>query len=392
MPTTIAILNQKGGVGKTTTAVTLASGLARIGLRVLLIDLDTQGNVADSLGLPHGDDLRRLLSPDLNCPLEQAVTPSGVENLDVIRSDKSTTALKQTLAGVTLREYILADVLQNSGYDLILLDCAPSVDLLHFAALVAADLSAYPYPAGQAGGERRARCAADSGGIEAHQPVPGGRHSANLLRAGDPGKPRAADPPGADLRPAGAAAHPPGYPMPGGDPLREDPLGLRPERQSIERLRAGQQAHRRLYPGFGTHKGVAMKNAAQQGFTSFDDLPGVDPAVESLLGQGQRRQVESHLPKNERSRKKKERERAQKRIPGRIGLDLPVELKTSDWFWLKKKECRSANWLRFSFMSPFICWNRKGSVCGDIRRFPTSPKFDSNLDLQRKAKDVTRNG
>ena len=115
MPTTIAILNQKGGVGKTTTAVTLASGLARMSYRVLLIDLDTQGNVADSLGLPHGDDLRRLLSPDLNCPLDQAVTPSGVDNLDVIRSDKSTTALKQTLAGVTLREYILADVLQNCG-------------------------------------------------------------------------------------------------------------------------------------------------------------------------------------------------------------------------------------------------------------------------------------
>lgn len=70
-----------------------------------------------------------------------------------------------------------------------------------------------------------------------------------------------------------------------------------------------------------------MKDASQQGFTSFEELPGVDPAVESLLGQGQRRQVESHLPKNERSRKKKERERAQKRIPGRKGLDLPVELK-----------------------------------------------------------------
>ena len=70
-----------------------------------------------------------------------------------------------------------------------------------------------------------------------------------------------------------------------------------------------------------------MKNAAQQGFTSFEDLPGVDPAVESLLGQGQRRQVESHLPKNERSRKKKERERAQKRMPRRIELDLPVDLK-----------------------------------------------------------------
>jgi len=48
-----------------------------------------------------------------------------------------------------------------------------------------------------------------------------------------------------------------------------------------------------------------MKNDSQKGFTVFDDLPGVDPAVESLLGQGQRRQIESHLPKNERSQKKR---------------------------------------------------------------------------------------
>jgi chromosome partitioning protein len=144
MQTIFAILNQKGGVGKTTTAVTLASGLARMGCRVLLIDLDTQGNVADSLGLSPGDDLRRLLSPDLRCSLEQAITPSRLDHLDIIRSDKSTTALKQTLAGVTLREYVLADVLQDSGYDVIALDCAPSVDLLHFAALVAADYLLIP--------------------------------------------------------------------------------------------------------------------------------------------------------------------------------------------------------------------------------------------------------
>jgi chromosome partitioning protein len=144
MHMTMAILNQKGGVGKTTTAVTLATGLARNGYRVLLVDLDTQGNVADSLGLPHSDDLRRLLSPDLRCPLDQVITPSGFDRLDLIRSDKSTTALKQTLAGVTLREYILADVLASAAYDVILLDCAPSADLLHFAALVAADYLLIP--------------------------------------------------------------------------------------------------------------------------------------------------------------------------------------------------------------------------------------------------------
>ncbi|OGO28631.1 MAG: hypothetical protein A2Z16_03175 [Chloroflexi bacterium RBG_16_54_18] len=62
----------------------------------------------------------------------------------MIRSDKSTTALKQSLAGVTLREYILADALESAAYDLILLDCAPSADILHFAALVAADYLLIP--------------------------------------------------------------------------------------------------------------------------------------------------------------------------------------------------------------------------------------------------------
>ena len=144
MPITIATLNQKGGVGKTTTAVTLATGFARQDFRILLVDLDTQGNVSDSLGLPYSDDLHRLLSPDFDCPIEQVITPSGLEHLDVIRSDKSTTALKQTLAGVTLREYILVDALESANYDLILLDCAPSADILHFDALVAADYLLIP--------------------------------------------------------------------------------------------------------------------------------------------------------------------------------------------------------------------------------------------------------
>lgn len=135
----LAIANQKGGVGKTTTAVTVGHGFAREGYRVLLVDLDSQGNVADSLGLPGGDDLRRLLSPERPRPLPEVRTPSGRDHLEVVRADKTTAALKQILAGVTLREYVLADVLAGADYDLIVLDCAPSVDLFHFAALVAAD-------------------------------------------------------------------------------------------------------------------------------------------------------------------------------------------------------------------------------------------------------------
>ncbi len=135
-----------------------------------------------------------------------------------------------------------------------------------------------------------------------------------------------------------------------------------------------------------------MKNATQQGFTSFEDLPGVDPAVESLLGQGQRRQVESHLPKNERSRKKKERERAQKRIPGRIGLDLPVELKNRLIGLAQKEGVPISQLVAFLLYESINLLEQERISLWGYKTISTSPKFDSNLDLQRKAKDVTRNG
>ena len=135
-----------------------------------------------------------------------------------------------------------------------------------------------------------------------------------------------------------------------------------------------------------------MKNAAQQGFTSFDDLPGVDPAVESFLGQGQRRQVEAHLPKNERSRKKKERERAQKRIPGRIGLDLPVELKNRLIGLAQKEGVPISQLVAFLLYESINLLEQERISLWEYKTISTSPKFDSNLDLLRKAKDVTRNG
>lgn len=141
----IAIVNQKGGVGKTTTAVTLAHGFAIKGSRVLLIDLDSQGNVSDCLGLPEGGDLFHWLLPSNEPrPIEGHVIDSGRKHLDVIRSDKTTANLKMILYGDAWSVYKLHDALEENIYDVVILDCAPSVDLLQTAAVVAADFVLVP--------------------------------------------------------------------------------------------------------------------------------------------------------------------------------------------------------------------------------------------------------
>jgi chromosome partitioning protein len=133
---TLAIINQKGGVGKTTTAVTLAHGLARCGCCVLLVDLDAQGNVADALGLEKGEALYRLLIENAG---RRAIVPSGRERLSVVVGGKRTVEAKQVLAGQSFREYALKNALAKLGdYDLCILDVAPGVDLLQIGALVAA--------------------------------------------------------------------------------------------------------------------------------------------------------------------------------------------------------------------------------------------------------------
>ncbi len=134
---TIAILNQKGGVGKTTSAVTLAHGLALQGYEVLLADLDAQGNVADALGLEKANGLYRLLIDGAG---RQAISRTGRERMDVILGDKTTAAAKQILAGQSFREQVLRNALvkMKNDYDFAVLDAAPGVDVLQVAAMVAA--------------------------------------------------------------------------------------------------------------------------------------------------------------------------------------------------------------------------------------------------------------
>lgn len=135
----IAVANQKGGVAKTTSAVTLAHGAALRGYKTLLVDLDPQGNVGDSLGLPEGNDLIPLLEGSSNSQPYQAR-----ENLWVFRSDKNTAGYKAVLSGRDYREQVILDAFDNVRYDIAFLDCAPSIDVLHVAALTAADFLLVP--------------------------------------------------------------------------------------------------------------------------------------------------------------------------------------------------------------------------------------------------------
>lgn len=137
----IATANQKGGVAKTTTVVTLGHGLAQRGYKILLVDLDPQGHVAISLGLEKAPGILRMLSYEES--LNQ-VTTQARANLDIVASDKTTERAKRDLMSMDYRETVLRYALAGAQYDAILLDTAPSLDVLHVSALQAADYLVIP--------------------------------------------------------------------------------------------------------------------------------------------------------------------------------------------------------------------------------------------------------
>jgi chromosome partitioning protein len=136
----LAIANQKGGVGKTTTAINLGAGLGALERRVLLVDCDPQGNATRGLGAkassPH---LYHALSGEV--PLEEAIRPSGFPNLDLVPSQRDLVGVEVEFVGEAGWEHKLKGVLaQIAGrYDTILLDCPPSLGHLTVSALTAAD-------------------------------------------------------------------------------------------------------------------------------------------------------------------------------------------------------------------------------------------------------------
>ncbi len=131
----IAVVNMKGGVGKTTTAIHLAAGLAMQGVRVLLIDTDPQGNVGHALHLPREHTIQDLMLGDTS--LEVVIRKAVRERLDAIISTTTAFSLERRLASETQRETILARRLRGlTGYDAIVVDSSPAMSLLTYNALL----------------------------------------------------------------------------------------------------------------------------------------------------------------------------------------------------------------------------------------------------------------
>ncbi|MDD5382332.1 MAG: AAA family ATPase [Candidatus Margulisbacteria bacterium] len=142
MAVVYAVVNQKGGVGKTTTTVNLAAYLATFGKKILLIDIDPQSNASVGLGINRSTIVRCLYDVLIEgMPAEEVITSSSISNLDVLPSTPKLAGAEVELVGLEPRETRLKEALApiKEKYDIILFDCPPSLSLLTVNALTTAD-------------------------------------------------------------------------------------------------------------------------------------------------------------------------------------------------------------------------------------------------------------
>ena len=149
----ISVINQKGGVGKTTTVINLAAGLSKLNKKILVIDLDPQGNATTGLGLSNVDDSGDTIYSVLNGSKEisDVIKKTQFSNLNIITSNVDLSGLEVETADDSNRAFILKTKLtayinnSRGSYDYVLIDCPPSLSLMTVMALVCSTHFWYPY-------------------------------------------------------------------------------------------------------------------------------------------------------------------------------------------------------------------------------------------------------